>query len=748
MKISYPAFLRHWRGPTLTLFFAVFVLQTIAQISQYPQNKQLYPRNPKNNKAEIPITGSIDAATGYNVLLLKKYRNNRLVEQRSLLLKYRNGKADFKFREEIKAELAEYRLDLFGVKGLTQTLLQSADQVVAGDAFIIQGQSNAVANLRGNFTPENDANAPANAPNRNFVRVYGSGSSSYGFTKEWFIGDGNVWFENNGNTGQWGMRMASNLAGDLKIPIAIFNGADPGQPINFFQRNDANPDDLSSNYGRLLSRVKEAGLQKNIRAIVWHQGESDALGALSGTQLTTEQYKQAFLTLYEDWKKDFPGIAGVYLFQIRFGCGIASVDGALQIQEAQRQLDDEKKDISIMSTGATQQLFDGGIINYCHYNFPNGYGLFGDWITNLLKKEIYNVKNLPSSIYAPAPKQASFTAVGDENLATQVTLSLEDNKATYSALGDLNSSFRLEGGVFPITGISINKNNIIIDFIRGPGTDGNPTGLSFIGHDNQAAPILVNEQGIGLLYFSNLAIKPAEGPVSQNCSDPYERISLLGTELKMNSSIKALISNPLDTDRFYFNAKNPNRGLKVELTNLPADFDIYLYDSRGKLISSSIQTGQNNELIELDNVKKKERYTIYVVGKNGAYHAKNCYSLKLSFKKEGDDDDDDDDDDDEESSSAAIASEMESGAQLMPLFKIYPNPVQDRLLITWPAQKAGSAEIRIIDLNGRQVKGQRMAVQNGTNQLQMQVGGLTPGVYFLQIQQGNQLVTRKLTIAK
>lgn len=745
MKVNYPALLRQWRGPTIMLFLLVFVLESFAQISQYPQNKQLYPRNPKNNKAEIPISGSIDAANGYNFLLLKKYRNNRLVEQRSVLLKYRNGKAAFKFSEEIKAELAEYRFELFGVNGLTQTLLQSADQVVAGDAFIIQGQSNAVANLRGSFSAENDANALENAPNRKFVRVYGSGSRSYNFTKEWFIGDGNVWFENNGNTGQWGMRMASNLAGDLKIPIAIFNGADPGQRISFFQRNDAIPDDLTTNYGRLLSRVKEAGFEKNIRAILWHQGESDALGALSSVQLTTEQYKQAFLNLYDDWKKDFQGIEGIYLFQIRFGCGMASVDGALQIQEAQRQLDDEKKDISIMSTGATQQLFDGGIINFCHYNFPNGYGLFGNWITNLLKKEIYNVKNLPSSIYAPAPKQASFTAAGDENLATQVTLSLEDNKATYSALGDLNSAFRLEGGVFPITGIAINKNNIIIDFIRGPGTNGNPTGLSFIGHDNQAAPILINEQGIGLLYFSNLAIKPAEESVSQNCSDPYERISFFGTELKMNSTIRALISNPLDTDRFYFNAKNPNRGLKIELSNLPADFDIYLYDSRGKLISSSINNGQNNELIELDKVKKKERYTIYVVGKNGAFHAKNCYSLKLSFKKEKGDDDDDDDD---ENSSAAIASEMESVAQLMPLFKIYPNPVQDRLLITWPAQKAGSAEIRIIDLNGKQVKGQRMAVQNGTNQLQMQVGGLPPGVYFLQIQQGNQLVTRKLTIAK
>ena len=193
----------------------------------------------------------------------------------------------------------------------------------------------------------------------------------------------------------------------------------------------------------------------------------------------------------------------------------------------------------------------------------------------------------------------------------------------------------MEGGSFPISSVSINEEKIIIDFIRGPGTTGNPTGLSFIGHDNQAAPILVNDRGIGLLYFSNLAIKPAEGPVSQTCSDPYERISLLGTELKMNADIKALISTPLDTDRFYFIAKNPNRGVKVELSNLPADFDLYLYDSRGKLIESSKNSGKTSELIQLDNVKKKERYTIYVVGKNGAFHSKNCYSLKLSFAKPG-----------------------------------------------------------------------------------------------------------------
>ncbi|WP_290794339.1 T9SS type A sorting domain-containing protein [Flavihumibacter sp. UBA7668] len=743
MKFSSPAFLRQWRRTALYVLFAIVAHSTFAQISQYPQNRQLYPRNQKTNKAAIPIAGTIEKSSGYTMLLLKKYRNNQLMYQLPILLFFRNNKASFKLTEEIKAELANYRFELYGVKGLSQTLLQSADQVVAGDAFIIQGQSNAVANLRGNWTPDNDANSAANAPNREFVRVYGSGSSSFSYSKEWFIGDGNVWFENNGNTGQWGMRMGSNLAGSMKIPVAIFNGADPGQPLQFFQRNDGSPESISTNYGRLLSRIKEAGFEKNIQAILWYQGESDVLGALSSTQLTTEQYKQSFLQLYSDWKQDFPGIKQIYLFQIRFGCGMASVNGALEIQEAQRQLDEERKDISIMSTGASIQLFDGGIINYCHFNFPNGYGSFGDWITELVKKDVYGVKNLPTSIYAPAPQKAAFSSV--ENLvADQLTLTLQDAASSYEALGDLTSEFRLEGGSFTITSVVINDNKVIIDFSRNPGTNNNPTGLSFIAHDNNSAPMLINNRGIGLLYFYNLPIGPLEGSTSAVCKDQYERLSLLGTQLKMKSKIKALISSPLDNDRFYFHAKNNKKGLKLELTNLPADYDVYLYDSRGKLIESSTKDGQTDETIVLDETKKKERYTIYISGKKGAFDANSCYTLKLNYKKENDDEDDDEDDDN--NSSALIASEMEAGMQIQPIFRIYPNPVQDRVTITWPSQKAGTAEIRVIDLNGRQVKGQRLAVQNGTNLLQMQVGGLTPGVYLLQIQQDGQMVTRKLTI--
>jgi hypothetical protein len=744
MNFISPPFSRQWRGMVLCLLMALVVQSITAQIHQYPDDKQLYPRQ-KNNKATVPISGTFEQNSGYNAVLLKVYRNGKLASQRTALLMYRSGKASFSFKEDIKAELADYRFELYGVKGLSQTLIRSADQVVAGDAYIIQGQSNAVANLRGNPTAENDANSSANAPYRNFVRVYGSGIPSYGFTKAWFIADGNTWFENDGNSGQWGLRMASNLAGSQKIPIAIFNGADPGQPLQFFQRNDGNPTDLGTNYGRLLSRIKEAGFEKNISAILWFQGESDALGALSNTQLTTEQYKQGFMALYSDWKKDYPGIQQVYIFQIRHGCGIASVDGSLQIQEAQRQLALEQKDISVMSTSASTQLFDGGTINYCHYNFPDGYKSFGDWITELVKRDIYKVKNLPNSINPPTPQKAAFTSVADNGLASQVRLTLEDPKGKFTALGNLASEFRLEGGNFPITNVSINGNNVDIDFIRTAGTNGNPTGLSFVGHDNQSAPMLVNERGIGLLYFYNLPIavppRKPEGP----CNDPYERLSLLGTEIKMNSTIKALISSVLDTDRFYFDANKNNKGIRIELTDLPADYDIYLYNSLGKQVGVSKKPGKADEVIKIDEITKKERFTILVVGKNGAHDHKKCYTLKLYRQNVGDNNVGDD----AVLGSAVQNSAMEAVAKVQPgEFSVFPNPVQDRVTISWPATKAGTAEIRLVDLNGRQVKAERLAVQNGANLLYMQVGGLPPGVYLLQITQDNQTITRKLTITR
>ena len=77
----------------------------------------------------------------------------------------------------------------------------------------------------------------------------------------------------------------------------------------------------------------------------------------------------------------------------------------------------------------------------------------------------------------------------------------------------------------------------------------------------------------------------------------------------------------------------PAFNIPDDLTNLPADYDVYLYDSRGKLIESSTKDGQTDETIVLNETKKKERYTIYISGKKGSFDAKSCYTLKLNYKK-------------------------------------------------------------------------------------------------------------------
>jgi hypothetical protein len=497
-------FTDHRKNSLLSLLFVLCVQTGMiqAQVTSFPSNNQLYPRDLSTNKATILVSGSLKNTTAYTQVRLKKYRNGVLQTTSTLNLVYNSkGIAKYNFSSQIPAELANYKFSLYGFKNNTETLIKSANKVVAGDAYIIQGQSNAVANLRGEFTTENDANNSVNAPKRDFVRVYGSGSSTGSYTKAWFVGDGNAWYETNGNTGQWGMRMGSNIAAQKKVPVAIFNGGSPGSDIAFFQRNEYDPADQETNYGRLLKRIQMAGLQNNIRALIWYQGESDVEGALSGTQLSTDEYKLAFNALLDGWKTDYPGLSKFYLFQIRFGCGMSNADNCLKIQEAQRQLDKESTEILTISPANTSQLFDGGIINYCHFNFYDGYRNMGDWISKLIRRDLYNETTLPAHIESPEPETASFSIVDDQGIASQLKLTLKNQSSAFSLSGDLSSLFRLDGGSYNIESVDINGNDLLINFSRNDGTINNPVSVSYLGHDQEAAPVLTNASGLALINF-------------------------------------------------------------------------------------------------------------------------------------------------------------------------------------------------------------------------------------------------------
>src|SRR5690606_19168301 len=137
-------------------------------------------------------------------------------------------------------------------------------------------------------------------------------------------------------------RMANLLSQQLNMPIAVFNGADPGQPIGHFQRNDADPNNLATNYGRLRARLEAAGVLGSVKGLLWYQGESD-LGV-------TATHMAGFSELLNDWRSEIgtnlPGGTKYFTFQIRSSCG--PLDD-LELKDAQRLLS-RTHGVTVLST--------------------------------------------------------------------------------------------------------------------------------------------------------------------------------------------------------------------------------------------------------------------------------------------------------------------------------------------------------------------------------------------------------------
>ncbi len=72
---------------------------------------------------------------------------------------------------------------------------------------------------------------------------------------------------------------------------------------------------------------------------------------------------------------------------------------------------------------------------------------------------------------------------------------------------------------------------------------------------------------------------------------------------------------------------------------------------------------------------------------------------------------------------------------------VYPNPAKD--LITIDLESNDAATVNIFNMNGQLVRGLR---SDFGNQLQMNVNGLTPGVYIIQAVQGEQTYAQKIVI--
>ncbi len=117
-----------------------------AVFDQLPRNFQLYARN-DSNQAAVPISGAVNAL-GYRSVSVVVYRNKQPTAYLSSPLTYA-GKYSvvcFNFNPKIKAELADYDFAVYVRRdSADSTLVLRRDDIVAGDFYVLHGQSNAIS---------------------------------------------------------------------------------------------------------------------------------------------------------------------------------------------------------------------------------------------------------------------------------------------------------------------------------------------------------------------------------------------------------------------------------------------------------------------------------------------------------------------------------------------------------------------------------------------------------------------------
>ena len=474
----------------LSTLLLLICLTSFGQVTftKAPQNKQLIARNLNTNLGTVNISGTVNnSGVNYDAIEVVVIRGGIFEDSRvSENLSFSGNMAPFNIDVTINSELTNYTIIINGLDGANTTQIKQATEVVAGDVFIVQGQSNAEANER---------SGSAGANNSNFIRVYASGTengTNLQNNDNWFVAQGNGHKETDGNAGQWGLKLAKMLQDDLNIPIAIFNGAHGGQPIEFFQAPGNYATSTSSNYARMYYRLNKTGLKANVRGILWSQGEANSFG--SG--LAIQSYMNLFNDLKTAWLNDYPNIEHFYVFQTRdCDCGTTAA-GRLKIKEAQRLLAINDATISIMPTTGMSLASDN-----CHYPFGNGYEKFATRIYPLVKRDIYG-ESFTQNIDAPMITSAKLMTPTSLEIETDMPLQLNA-----TSLANIQQDYILTNvGSASITAVQVTGKKIIFTLSAYPGF-GRSSTVSFIGKLANSTLNITNDNSLELVNFSNFQIQ-------------------------------------------------------------------------------------------------------------------------------------------------------------------------------------------------------------------------------------------------
>ena len=81
-------------------------------------------------------------------------------------------------------------------------------------------------------------------------------------------------------------------------------------------------------------------------------------------------------------------------------------------------------------------------------------------------------------------------------------------------------------------------------------------------------------------------------------------------------------------------------------------------------------------------------------------------------------------------------------------FKLYPNPADQYVNVSWRTSTQGSIQITTSDVNGKILKQKVVAALKGINHYKLDVSDLAKGVYFINLSTDSQTIQHKLLISE
>jgi hypothetical protein len=228
------------------------------------------------------------------------------------------------------------------------------------------------------------------------------------------------------------------------------------------------------------------------------------------------------------------------------------------------------------------------------------------------------------------------------------------------------------------------------------------------------------------------------------CTDNFEPNNTRSAAMPINTNRveRAFIGSLGDRDWYYFKA-DAGTHVQIALSNLPADYDIKLYDSKLRLLKSSENMGLTDESINF-MASRQDSFLIAIYGYNGAFDADDCYSLVIKTN--------------EPTFSVVqkmvVTMDLQQSVSFNRLgqedkntegeLKVFPNPANEAVALQIAPEMESDATILLTNLAGQTLMTETRWVSKSVNTIKLDLSTIPSGLYFVTVRQGAQMWTKKL----